>query len=493
MKFFWKLYLTIMLMVISCFSAGGYMLIESGFKSSLRREIEMAYQENDILYSSFVKELLSSFDGYGVNDIFNEMYDTDDASDALTAEKLKIIHESVATLTIQSFNGTISFCLRDKDGQMIYQNGGFSDDSSLVKKVKSGTRGYKIVENSDKYKIHVLRKLDIEEEGIFLENSRDISSLFKNRKEQYQSFLYCIGFLSLVGTGAIFIVTRWLVKPIKKLSQATKQITTDGLGKEIIVRSNDEIGQLTRDFNTMSKRLMVSMDKLQDALNRQEIFVGNFAHELKTPLTSMIGYGDMLRSKRLSEEQIVSYANLIVEEGKRLEVMSMKLMELIVLKKQDFVLDEIDAKEFFAEIVAVIAPIMESAKVEFKVLAEDGYIIGEPDLLKTVCLNLLDNARKAIEDNGAVEFLGINDNDGYRIVVKDNGCGIDAKEIDKIKEAFYMVDKSRSRSAGGAGLGLAICDQIIKMHHGKMVIESVKGQGTEISVLLKGGDIDEKA
>lgn len=493
MKFFWKLYLTIMLMVISCFSAGGYMLIESGFKSSLRREIETAYQENDILYSSFVKELLSSFDGYSTNDIFNEMYDINDVSSARTAEKLKIIHESVATLTIQSFNGTISFCLRDKDGQMIYQNGGFSDDSSLVKKVKSGTRGYKIVENSDKYKIHVLRKLDIEEEGIFLENSRDISSLFKNRKEQYQSFLYCIGFLSLVGTGAIFIVTRWLVKPIKKLSQATKQITTDGLGKEIIVRSNDEIGQLTRDFNTMSKRLMVSMDKLQDALNRQEIFVGNFAHELKTPLTSMIGYGDMLRSKRLSEEQIVSYANLIVEEGKRLEVMSMKLMELIVLKKQDFVLDEIDAKEFFAEIVAVIAPIMESAKVEFKVLAEDGYIIGEPDLLKTVCLNLLDNARKAIEDNGAVEFLGINDNDGYRIVVKDNGCGIDAKEIDKIKEAFYMVDKSRSRSAGGAGLGLAICDQIIEMHHGKMVIESVKGQGTEISVLLKGGDIDEKA
>lgn len=485
MKFFWKLYLTIMLMVISCFSAGGYMLIESGFKSSLQREIEMAYQENDIIYSSFVKELLSPFFGYSTNGVY-------DISGGFDAEKLQVIHESITTLTIQSFSGTISFCLRDKDGQMIYQNGGFSNDSSLVKKVKSGTRGYKIVENSDKYKVHVLRKLDIEGEDIFLENSRDISSLFKGRKEQYQSFLYCIGLLSLVGTVVIFIVTRWLVKPIKKLSQATKQMTTDGLGEEIIVRSNDEIGQLTRDFNTMSKRLMVSMDKLQDALNRQEIFVGNFAHELKTPLTSMIGYGDMLRSKRLSEEQIVSYANLIVEEGKRLEVMSMKLMELIVLKKQDFILNRIDAKGFFAEITAVIAPIMENSKVEFKVLVEDGYIIGEPDLLKTVCLNLLDNARKAIEDNGVVEFLGIKDNDGYRIVVRDNGCGIDADEIDKVREAFYMVDKSRSRSVGGAGLGLAICDQIIKMHHGKMLIESVKGQGTKFSVLLKGGDLHEK-
>lgn len=466
-------------MVISCFSAGGYMLIESGFKSSFQREIEMAYQENDILYSSFIKELLVPFSEY-------------DMSSFSGIEKLKLIHESITTLTIQSFSGTISFCLRDKDGHMIYQNGGFSNDSSLVKKVKSGTRGYKIVENNDKYKIHVLRKLDIKDENIYLENSRDISAMFKSRKEQYQSFLYCIGLLSLVGAVAIFIVTRWLVKPIKKLSQATKQIMTDGLGKEIAVRSNDEIGQLTRDFNMMSKRLMISMDKLQDALNSQEIFVGNFAHELKTPLTSMIGYGDMLRSKKLNEEQIVSFANLIVEEGKRLEALSMKLMELTVLKKQDFILSKIDANEFFTEIKAVIVPIMERSKVDFRVVVEDGYIIGEPDLLKTVCLNLLDNARKAIENNGVIEFLGIMDNGSYRIEVKDNGCGIDSVEIDKIKEAFYMADKSRSRSAGGAGLGLAICEQIIKMHQGEMMIESVKGKGTKVSVLLKGGDINEE-
>ena len=78
---------------------------------------------------------------------------------------------------------------------------------------------------------------------------------------------------------------------------------------------------------------------------------------------------------------------------------------------------------------------------------------------------MLDNARKAVIDNGIIEFMGVKDIDGYRIVIKDNGCGIDAKEIDKIKEAFYMVDKSRSRSAGGAGLGLAICEQIKLFHY----------------------------
>lgn len=481
MKFFWKLYLTIMLTVVTCFSVGGYLLIETGFKSSLEREIEMAYQENDILFSSFVNDIFTPIDGY-----VNTAYSND--------ERFSIIQSSATTLRVQTFNGSISFCLREKNGKMIYQNGGFFDDSSLIEKIKPGTRGYKIVQNDNKYKIHTLRRLDlgINDIDIYLENSRDISSLFKGRKDQYQTFMYCIGLLSLIGAVVIFIVTRWLVKPIKKLSQATKQITAEGLGNEIVVTSNDEIGQLTKDFNTMTKRLMISMDKLQESFNRQEIFVSNFAHELKTPLTSMIGYGDMLRSKKLSEEQIISFANLIVQEGKRLEVMSMKLMELIVLKRQDFEMAEINITDFFDGVKAVVAPIMRDSGIDFKISVEDDIVLMEADLMKTVCLNLLDNARKAIIDNGVIEFFGIKDNDGYRIVIKDNGCGIDAKEIDKIKEAFYMVDKSRSRSAGGAGLGLAICDQVIKLHHGRMIIESIKDQGTIVTVLLKGGETSEK-
>ena len=201
----------------------------------------------------------------------------------------------------------------------------------------------------------------------------------------------------------------------------------------------------------------------------------------------------MLRSKKNTEEQIISYADLIVQEGKRLEKMSMKLMELIVLKKQDFVFERINASDFFGEISAVVAPVMKNSKVDFKVMVADGEIIGERDLLKTVCLNLLDNARKAIENEGLIKFLGVKDDNGYKIIIEDNGCGIEDKEVDKIKEAFYMVDKSRSRKAGGAGLGLAICDQIIKIHQGEIVIESIKGQGTKVTVLFKGGEIHEES
>ena len=105
--------------------------------------------------------------------------------------------------------------------------------------------------------------------------------------------------------------------------------------------------------------------------------------------------------------------------------------------------------------------------------------------MKTVCLNLLDNARKAVSENGKIYLKGNRLEKGYQFIIKDNGCGMAAEELNKIKEAFYMVDKSRSRSAGGAGLGLALCDQIIKIHQGTIDFESTLGKGTTVTVVIR--------
>lgn len=236
----------------------------------------------------------------------------------------------------------------------------------------------------------------------------------------------------------------------------------------------------------MAKRLEITMKELHEAVERQEMFVGNFAHELKTPLTSIIGYGDMLRSKRLSEEEIITYSHLIVEEGKRLESMSMKLLDLIVLKKQDFKMYRISAEIFFQKIEDTVDLLMKENQIHFFSEIEPGELYIEPDLMKTVCLNLLDNARKAVGKNGKISLKGNVTETGYQFVIEDNGCGMATDELDKIKEAFYMVDQSRSRSAGGAGLGLALCDQIIKMHHGTLRFESAIGKGTQVTVIIEG-------
>lgn len=219
-------------------------------------------------------------------------------------------------------------------GNVIYQNDTFKDQHKLFKRISQNERGSIVLKDKNHYKLQALRCFSLNETKLYFENVRDISELFLNRENQFRTLFYYTLVLLFVSTIVIFIVTRWLVYPIKKLSKATKGIADRKVFIPVTVSSEDEIGQLTKDFNTMAKRLEITMKELHEAVERQEMFVGNFAHELKTPLTSIIGYGDMLRSKRLSEEEIINYSHLIVEEGKRLESMSMKLLNLIVLKNK---------------------------------------------------------------------------------------------------------------------------------------------------------------
>lgn len=466
MKFFWKLYFSIIIITIICFSIGGYMLIQTNFQTNLQREIESVYLENDILSSTLLRDFM----------VLEK--NSTDAIDTRNA-----LQDFIANITIETFDGSISFCIRDQEGNLIYQNGGF--DNTITYKTKKGQRGYIIEEKKESYTLHSMKMISLYGQNVYVENMRNISDIFVSRANQFYSLFYYTIILSIISGIIIYIITRWLVKPIEQLSNATKRITDGNNIEALPVKSHDEIGQLTKNFNTMSLRLTKSMNELQQALERQEIFVSNFAHELKTPLTSMIGYGDMLRSKRLSEQDIIGYANIIVEQGKRLETMSMKLLDLIVLKKQDFKMYPIFTKDFFQDIIAVVNPIMKEANISFTTNIENTKIYIEPDLMKTVIFNLLDNARKAIETRGSISIQGKQLENCYEIRIQDNGCGMEEQELDKIKEAFYMIDKSRTRRVGGAGLGLAICEQIVTLHHASIHFHSIKGTGTEVIVLLK--------
>ena len=134
MKFFWKLYLSIMLITITFFSIGGYFLIQSSFHNSLEREIESVYKENDIYISSLQRE-------------FN--IPIDDQEDSTLV--IKLLQNSIGTLTIQTLSGNLSFCLRDTQGQIIYQNGGFSDKNNFIDKVEDNQRAYKIFNEKNQY------------------------------------------------------------------------------------------------------------------------------------------------------------------------------------------------------------------------------------------------------------------------------------------------------------------------------------------------------
>ena len=201
----------------------------------------------------------------------------------------------------------------------------------------------------------------------------------------------------------------------------------------------------------------------------------------------MIGYADMLRTREMSQEERFEAANYIFREGKRLEALSFKLLDLMVLRHGELQKRPVSARWLAEELQGVMRPSLEQAGIRLKVIMEDGQALLEPDLMKTVLLNLMDNGRKAMDQGGTLYLLGRREAGGFAFYVRDTGKGIPEKELSRITEAFYMVDKSRARRQGGAGLGLSICAEIVKQHGGKLSFQSMEGKGTYARVWLPDG------
>lgn len=230
-----------------------------------------------------------------------------------------------------------------------------------------------------------------------------------------------------------------------------------------------------------------SISNLENVAARREEFIGSFAHELKTPLTAIIGYADMLRSKDMNPKSRFTAAGYIFSEGKRLEALSLKLMDIIVAGNQEFTPKKFEVGYFLRSIAAVTVPSLSGEGITLDMRWEPGEIEVEPDLFKTLMINLVDNARKASHKGSVIEMFGKVEDGGYALYVRDHGRGMPKEELTKITEPFYMIDKSRSRAQNGAGLGLALCQRIAELHATRLEYESEEGRGTTVRILLKGG------
>ena len=175
-------------------------------------------------------------------------------------------------------------------------------------------------------------------------------------------------------------------------------------------------------------------------------------------------------------------------EGKRLETLSLKLLDLLVLEKEDLPLQPVSPKALIEDMAREFRPILEPKQIELSCRCQEGACNLEPDLFKSLLYNLMDNARKAMDETGGrVLIQSEMTEDGCRIRVADNGRGMPQAALDKITEAFYRVDKSRSRAQGGAGLGLALCRRIVELHRGDIQFASREGVGTCVTLCLRGG------
>ncbi|MCR8849807.1 HAMP domain-containing histidine kinase [Rossellomorea sp. SC111] len=277
----------------------------------------------------------------------------------------------------------------------------------------------------------------------------------------------------------VFFSTRYLVKPIRELTVATKKIADGDYSIELKENRQDEIGTLARSFMFMSRQLM------QVEQMRQE-FVSNVSHEIQTPLSSMKGYANLLRSPSLSKEEHDAYTKVIESESTRLSKVSKQLLTLASLDKDHGAIkrESVNLTGMLHTLISQTRWLWEEKDLALSLEADEVIYSGNEDLLYQAFENLLSNSIKYTPPEGEIRLSLQQEQKGIMFRIEDTGIGIPPEHTGKIFDRFYKVDEARSQERNSSGLGLSIVKKIISLHHGDIHVESIPDGGTTFTVTL---------
>ncbi len=321
----------------------------------------------------------------------------------------------------------------------------------------------------------------------FPENSvvywQDVTDIYVRTQSLLFRGLACtVLLLALTGIGLWHGIYRAL-QPMLELKQTAAAIADGAYESRAAVQSGDEIGELVGSFNRMAEKVEEHMETLRETNERQRQLLGALAHELKTPLTAIIGYADTLLTVRLGEKNRERALGYIRSEGRRLSRLSEKMLELTGLYESGESSLELQKTEV-AKLMRQLLSLTEFRRKEQGIRLEAACMPQtltkemDQDLVMSLLMNLVDNACKASERDSVIRVTA----DESGITVADKGRGIPESEVARVTEPFYMVNKSRARSAGSVGLGLALCSQIAAMHGWTLTLTSEEGSGTRVTV-----------
>ncbi|MBS4202063.1 HAMP domain-containing histidine kinase [Bacillus sp. FJAT-49732] len=291
-------------------------------------------------------------------------------------------------------------------------------------------------------------------------------------------FSLILGLTFFISMVLIVVFATFLVRPIKRLTKATRKIASGNYEFTLDSHRSDEIGALAKDFERMAK----SLKKLDEM--RQE-FVSNVSHEIQSPLTSIKGFTKAIRSKMVSEEEADHYLAIIEKETSRLSSLSKQLLMLSSLDKEVKAVNKSSFRldEQIREVVLLTEWEWSKKSIKIELDLPELVIKADKQLLFQVWMNLLTNSIKFTEEDGSIYINATVDED-IIVTVRDTGIGISEEELSQIFDRFYMGDKSRNRTKSGSGLGLSVVKKIVDLHEGSISVTSEIGSGTEFSVRL---------
>ena len=428
---------------------------------------------------SFVRsEVLSNITQTGLED-YQAFYQT--YRDTLIGDlpQSDIVRHSLLVGAFRAIDGFVEYSLKE-NGEVLSSNVGFDVESLFEPDTKESIEmpveaEHKILRlpGGDYFLAHTTLSVGTDRYDLSL--ARNIT---KSTNEIHTLAIKCAivgGVITTLSAGAMWLLVFRAMRPVDRLRAGAGELARGHYDNRIEMRGHDELAELAGDFNSMADAVEANVSKLNEKSVRQQTFINDLSHEMKTPVTSILLSAETLRDRSVPRETLDRLLTRIYDQGKWLELLSQKLMTLVLLQK------ELDLKE--ERVSSLIDAVRETTE---DALREQGISLVTScdadtlrmdfDLMRSALVNLVMNAKAASSAGQGVELRA----HGQVIEVIDHGKGIEPEEIPRITEPFYRVDRSRSKKNGGAGLGLALVKCIAEAHGARLVIESVVSQGTVV-------------
>ena len=352
-----------------------------------------------------------------------------------------------------------------------YKNA-LSDKYGVADYIGKGESGERIMAQT-----HIVR----DESGSVIGGYRWIVSL----KATYRRFLFTVIIIAAVSllilgicavSGLFFINS--ILRPVRQISAAARKIAMGDLKTRVENDKSDEIAELCDSINDMAS-------ELENAEEIKNDFISSVSHELRTPLTAIRGWGETAKMSIGTDEELVNRGlEVVLSEADRLSGLVEELLDFSRMQSGRLTVNTqpIDVSlllrttyDMYTELAA-----KQGIELSYTPPMQNSIVMGDPDRLKQVFINVIDNAVKYTEKGGLVLVVQTREEGCVQIVVKDTGVGIPAADVDHVKEKFFKSNKT----VRGSGIGLAVADEIIKQHQGLLLVESTEGVGTTVTIVL---------
>ncbi|WP_373897882.1 sensor histidine kinase [Haloimpatiens sp. FM7315] len=465
MKFRWKIFLLCIIIYIITLSITGILVTENSYNNLLNKEIDRCLKEQNNVYKNSIlylmvnqKQMDNNIDMVNYGHRIVEMFEDEDSYIEIFKENGTVLVPSEKIINV--------------------------DRKEEIKTSMKGKRNYIMRRNNGHHYIFINQVFEMNNKKFVLSYIKDLTEIDKQKTKQYGYFLE-VGIIGLIFIAAITSrISKMMIKPIENLTDVTYNIAKGNYKDRVKVKNIDEIGILAERFNKMADEIENKITQLENESKKKQRFIDNLAHELRTPLTSIIGYAELLMKIKYDEETFHKGLNYMYFEGKRMLKLANTLMKMIITREDPLNIYSQNIKPILKEILEVMEIKASEKNIKLKLSTEDIKFNVDKDMIKVVFINLIDNSIKASEGDSEI-IVGSGKNfDGNYLFVKDYGKGMSEEEISKVIEPFYRVDKSRARKDGGVGLGLALCNEVIKRHNAKLEIESKLNRGTTIKLVF---------